>query len=71
MEGIISHGTNEDKDHPSADVGETTYRVRWYGYSSKDDTYEPIRHLPRNKVISYYKRKKLPIPENINENQQG
>ena len=71
IDRIVSHGINDDADHPSADVGETTYRIRWYGYSAKDDTYEPIRHLPRNKVVSYYKRKKLPVPNNIEEAQQG
>ena len=71
IDRIVSHGINDDTDHPSADVGETTYRIRWYGYSAKDDTYEPIRHLPRNKVVSYYKRKKLPVPNNIEEAQQG
>ncbi len=65
VERIISHGINEDPEHPTARVGETTYRVRWYGYEEKDDTYEPVRNLPRNKIVSYHKRKKLRIPENI------
>ena len=67
IDKIISHGVNADKEHPSAEVGEVTYRVRWYGYGAVDDTYEPIKHLPRNKVVSYCKRKKLPLPDNINE----
>lgn len=67
IDRIISHGVNTDEEHPSAEVGEVTYRVRWYGYGAADDTYEPIKHLPRNKVISFCKRKKLPLPDNINE----
>ena len=30
MDRIVSHGTNEDPEHPSAELGKTTYRVRWY-----------------------------------------
>ena len=57
VDRIISHGTNEDPEHPTAAVGETTYRVRWYGFEKNEDTYEPIQHLPRNKIVSYCKRK--------------
>ena len=67
VDRIISHGINQDENHPSAKVGETTYRIRWYGYKPSDDTWEPIHHLPRNKVVSYYKRKKIRLPSNINE----
>ena len=71
MDKVVSHGTNEDPHHPTAKVGETTYRVRWYGYGPDEDTFEPIRHLPRNKVVSYYKRRKLSLPEDIQEAVQG
>ncbi|MEM9094861.1 MAG: chromo domain-containing protein [Pseudomonadota bacterium] len=71
IDRIVSHGINEDNNHPSAKPGETVYRVRWYGYSASDDTYEPIRHLPRNKVVSYYKRKRLALPTDIGKAQLG
>ena len=71
MERIIDHGINEDPEHPSAQVGETTYRVRWYGQDAKGDTFEPIRLIPRNKVISYYMRKKLALPNDIDQAQMG
>jgi len=71
LERVISHGTNEDPDHPTASVGETTYQIRWFGCDKNDDTYEPIRHIPRNKIVSYYKRIKQPLPGNINEAQMG
>lgn len=71
MERIIGHGRNEDTEHPSAQVGETTYRIRWYGFDREHDTFEPIRHIPRSKVVSYYKRIKRPPPENIDDAQSG
>ena len=71
IDKIISHGINEDPDHPSATVGETTYQVRWYGQNCDGDTYEPIRHIPRNKIVSYYKRIKQPLPDNLDQAQLG
>ena len=71
IERIVDGGINEDPEHPSVQVGETTYRVRWYGYGRDDDTFEPIRHLPRNAVVSYYKRKKKPLPNNLHESMNG
>ncbi len=71
MERIISHLINGDEEHPHAKKGERLYRIRWYGYTSKDDTYEPIQHLPRSKVISYYRRKKAKIPPDIDRTMVG
>ena len=71
IDNIVSHGINEDSKHPSAKLGETTYRVRWHGYSPSDDTYELIHHLPRNKVVSYYKKKKLQLPSDLDKAQLG
>ena len=71
IDRIVSHRRNEDAEHPTAKFGETVYRVRWYGYDKSDDTFEPIRHLPRNKVVSYYKKIRKELPENINQAQLG
>ena len=71
VDKVVSHSVNTDTQHPTAAVGETTYRVRWYGYGPDEDTFEPIRHLPRNKVVSYYKRRKLSLPVDIHEAIQG
>ena len=67
VDRIVSHGINEDAEHPTARVGDTTYRVRWYGFGAEEDTFEPIHHLPRNKLVSYYKRKKLALPVDIHK----
>jgi hypothetical protein len=35
-------------------------RVRWYGYSSEEDTWEPAENLPENVVMRFHQRKGLP-----------
>ena len=71
IDRIISHEQNNDAEHPHAAIDETLYRVRWYGYQAADDTWEPITHLPRSKVISYHKRKRLAIPDDIQRSMTG
>lgn len=44
-------------DHKTQD-GKRYYKVRWEGYTSGDDTWEPEEHLPKN-AISVYNRKAL------------
>lgn len=36
-----------------------------------EDTYNPIKNLPRIKVLRYFKRKKLDMPEDIGEADNG
>ena len=69
IERVVSHGTSEDPDHPTASVRETIYQVRWYDINRDGDRYEPIRHILRNKTVSYYKRIKEPLPENLDQAQ--
>lgn len=71
IDRIVGHGINEDADHPSASVGERTYRVRWFRFNKDEDTFEPIRKLPRNKVINYCRRKRMDIPSEINQAMAG
>lgn len=67
MERIVNHEINKNPDHPTADVGENVYRVRWYGNRPEYDTFEPVRNLPRNKIVSYHRRKRLKMSGNIDE----
>ena len=67
IDDIISHMVNKSRRHQYANKGETLYRVRWYGFEADDDTWEPIKHLPRSKVLSYFRRKDLEIPEDIDK----
>lgn len=71
MNRIVSHGTNGDTEHPSVRIGETAYRVRWYGCTREDDTFEAIRHIPRSKVVSYFNLIKQPFPDSITDVQMG
>ena len=52
IDNIVSHQTNRDKRHPNAKVGDTLYHVRWIGYDSKDDTWEPLQNPTRSHVTS-------------------
>ena len=36
--------------------GEQYYKVRWYDRNADADTWEPISHLPRSKILSFHKR---------------
>ena len=38
IDKIVDHGRCDDEDNPSAHIGDLLYRVRWYGFTSEDDT---------------------------------
>ncbi len=71
IDRIVAHKQNQDGTHPTARRGDILYKVRWHDYGPQDDTWEPISHLPRNKVVSYHKLKRLPLPPNIGDAQLG
>ena len=45
--------------------------VKWYGFSESDNTWEPIHHVPRSAVIRYFNRRRLPVPQDITDAQEG
>ena len=71
IDKIVTHAYCDDSNHPHAKVGEVLYRVRWYDCTPEDDTWEPVRHLPRGKILSYHKRRKLRLPDNLDEAMTG
>ena len=68
---IISHKKNRLRKHPHADVGKLLYRIRWYELRPTEDTWEPITHILKSKVVGYHNRKKLPLPDNLLDTVDG
>jgi Chromo (CHRromatin Organisation MOdifier) domain len=44
-----------------ANNGKWSYKVRWYGYTPADYTWEPAHHLPCNMLRRYHRRVGLPL----------
>jgi Chromo (CHRromatin Organisation MOdifier) domain len=67
------HSGNEQKTYEyvferivvtkQTDDGTMLYRVRWFGYTRDDDTWEPQEHLPISALRRYHRRIGLPIPQ--------
>ena len=46
-------------------------KVRWYGYTLEEATWEPVEQLPRSTIVSYFGRKQQPLPSQIAHAQVG
>jgi Chromo (CHRromatin Organisation MOdifier) domain len=46
-----------------ADDGTMLYRVRWFGYTRDEDTWEPQEQLPISALRRYHRRIGLPMPQ--------
>jgi Chromo (CHRromatin Organisation MOdifier) domain len=55
IDRLVGHGNSPDD--------EIAVRVRWAGYSDEDDTWEKAEDLPSELVLSYAKRKNLPLSD--------
>ena len=40
-------------------------RIRWFGYTPEDDTWEPPGNLPKNVVLQYFRRRQTPVPHEL------
>ena len=64
VEDIVGHDYDPD-------TGKLLYQVRWFGYSPREDTMEPIYHIPRSRVLSYIRRRRLALPRDIDDAMLG
>ena len=71
IDRIVSCHVNTDPEHPAAALHEPVYRVRWVGFDHSHDTYEPVKHLPRNKIVSFHRSNGTALPHNLNEAAAG
>jgi transposase InsO family protein len=51
VDRIVSHRRDAD--------GNMRLRVRWFGYASSEDTWEPVIHVPQEMLHRYARRKRL------------
>ena len=65
IDKVVDHKLNKNRRHKFVNVGEPLFRVRWYGYGPDQDTWEPVRYLPRSKILQYVKRADIDKPANI------
>ena len=40
-------------------------KIRWYGYSPAEDTWEPPQNLPKNIVLQHFSRRSTPVPHEL------
>jgi len=62
IDHLVSHGLDDDDNY--------MYKVRWYGYSSNEDTWEYPEGIPRSAILTFYNKHKLPIPGGVLEKAQ-
>lgn len=67
---IIYHGEFYDT-HPTADAGRVLYRHLWLGFEPENDNWDQIDHLPHQKILIYYLRRRLIPPSDIFQNITG
>ena len=60
--GTEEYAMDRIVDHGYDDNGQMVFQIRWTGYDPSDDTWQSAEDIPRNTVVAYCKRHKLPIP---------
>ena len=53
VDNIVDHGVDGE--------GIMRVKVRWYGFTEKEDTWEPVTNLPRHFLRLYARRQKIPL----------
>lgn len=52
IDQIFDHGFKEEK---------LIFKVRWYGYTIEEATWEPVEQLTCSAEVTYFRRKRLPL----------
>lgn len=65
MHKIIIHNVNYNRRHNETDVDEKLYHVQLQHVEASKDSSEPLRHMTRSKVMSYYNRKNIQLLDEI------
>ena len=71
IDDIVDWKINKSRRNRYVKYGENLYKVRWHGFGPEEDTWEPTHHLPRSKIIMFYRKPKQPIPSDINSAVNG
>lgn len=71
MDRIILYKSNISRRQSRAAYDEPLYHICLYDYKFSDDTWDPTSHLQRSEIVSYYKEKKLKIPNSIEDEIYG
>lgn len=67
QEDLISKRYKIDKlvEHETQQDGSEIHRIRWYAYESNDDTWDPMKHVTRTKIMKYWIQKNIPLPNQV------
>jgi len=57
IDKIVSYGLDEQDNY--------MFRIRWYGYTMKHDTWEYPENLPRSAIVTFLLRSKVEIPTEV------
>ena len=67
MDEIVDLKVNKSRRDRYAKYGENLYKVLWHGFGPEEDTWEPTNQFPRSKIVTFYRKRKQPIPSDINK----
>lgn len=71
IKNIVYHRGDTTRRHRYARALAQLYRVHWYGYETNYDTWEATRLLPRDNILSYFRKKRRLIPDRIHQAENG
>ena len=58
IDDIVDWKINKSRRNRYVKYGENLYKVLWHGFGPEEDTWELTHHLPRSKIITFYRKRK-------------